>query len=272
VPVVSAPAVSVEPLSSYSWGPTASDERLNQRFASPPAGFTRVETADGSFGRFLRSLPLQPAGSPVVDFQGNRLHNDGQHPNIVAVVDLDIGSKNLQHCADVIIRLHGEWRYGHGARDLGYKSVSGQLLSYPNYVAGDRAIVEGKGIVMKRVAAPAKESHAVMRSWMDEVFSWAGTASLEPYSKKVAWADVAPGDFFVMSGSPYGHAVIILDVAKDSSGKVALLLGQSYMPAQSFQILKGNGASSAWFVVEPNDISVDTPFWAPFPKTSLRRM
>lgn len=265
------------PISAYAWGPSASDDRLNARFASPPAGFARAPTAPDSFGRFLRALPLQPAGSPVVDYRGNPLHSNGKHPNIVAVADLDIGAKDLQHCADVIIRLHGEWRYGKGERNLAYKSVSGQTLSYQGYVGGERAIVEGKGIVLKHVAAPQKDSHALMRGWMDEVFSWAGTASLEPYSKKVAWSDVTPGDFFVQSGSPFGHAVIILDVAKDDKGRVALLLGQSYMPAQSFQILKPAGsnngfADTAWFIVEPNDLSVDTPFWQPFLKTSLRRM
>jgi hypothetical protein len=222
-------------------------------------------------------LPLQAAGAPVVDYRGTPLHDHGRHPSIVAVADLDIGSKDLQHCADVILRLHAEWRYGKGERNLAYKSVSGQTLSYQGYVGGDRAIVKGKGIALEHVAAPAKDSHALMRGWMDEVFSWAGTASLEPYSQKVAWKDVTPGDFFVMSGSPFGHAVLILDVAKDDKGRVALLLGQSYMPAQSFQILKPAGdnngfGDTAWFVVEPNDQLVDTPFWQPFPKTALRRM
>jgi hypothetical protein len=279
-PIVAAksePAPDTLPISAYAWGPAATDERLNVRFAAPPAGFARVETAPETFGRFLRALPLQAAGAPVVDYRGTPLHDHGKHPNIVAVADLDIGAKDLQHCADVIIRLHAEWRYGKGERNLSYRSVSGQTLSYQGYVGGDRAIVRGKGIALERVAAPAKDSHALMRGWMDEVFSWAGTASLEPYSKKVAWSDVAPGDFFVMSGSPFGHAVLILDVAKDDKGRVALLLGQSYMPAQSFQILKPAGGNNgftdtAWFVVEPNDQLVDTPLWPAFPKTALRRM
>lgn len=275
-PVV-APPPDTLPISAYAWGPSAAGDRLNVRFASPPAGFTRVETAPDSFGRFLRALPLQPAGTPVVDYRGRPLYDGGKHPSIVAVADLDIGSKDLQHCADVILRLHAEWRYGKGERSLAYKSVSGQTLSYPGYLKGERAVVEGKGIKLSPVAAPQKDSHAVMRGWMDEVFSWAGTASLEPYSKKVAWSDVAPGDFFVQSGSPFGHAVLVLDLAKDDRGRVAMLIGQSYMPAQSFQILKpagknGGVSDTAWFVVEPSDATVDTPFWQPFLKTSLRRM
>ncbi|MDF2695691.1 MAG: hypothetical protein K0S65_4074, partial [Labilithrix sp.] len=62
------PAVAV-----YPWGPHATtvNDRLDGRFRSPPPGFARVKVPGGSFGEFLRSLPLQPEGAPVVDFRGN---------------------------------------------------------------------------------------------------------------------------------------------------------------------------------------------------------
>ena len=216
-------------------------------------------------------MPLAPEGAPVVDFRGNKLHDNGKHRNIGAVADLDIGGKDLQHCADAIIRLHAEWRYGRGEHDLTYRTVSGQPLSYKGYVAGDRAVIEGKGIAIKHVAGARPDNHALLRGWLDDVFSWAGTASLERDAKKVvSFAEMAPGDFFVMSGSPFGHAVLILDMAKDEKGRTALLLGQSYMPAQSFQILRTD-EGSAWFIVDPGDIAVATPFWRPFPMSALRR-
>lgn len=277
VPASPGPPLESLPISAYPWGPAADDGRLITRFAAPPTGFARVATAPESFGRFLRALPLKPEGALVVDYRGLPLHAGGRHPNIVAVADLDVGTKDLQHCADVIIRLHAEWRYGKGERNLAYRSVSGQTLAYEGYLGGDRAVVSGKEMVFKHVAGAQKDRHPVMRSWLDEVFAWAGTASLEPYARKVAWADLAPGDFFVMSGAPFGHAVLVLDVAKDDQGRVALLVGQSYMPAQSFQILRPAGDNhgardTAWFVVEPSDLLVDTPFWPAFPKTSLRRL
>jgi hypothetical protein len=250
--------------------------RLDGRFRQPPSGFTRVATTPGSFAAFLRTLPLLPEGAPVVDFRGNRLH-DARHPNIAAVANLDVGDKDLQHCADAIIRLHAEWRYGKGDRDLVYNAVSGQPLSYRGYVAGDRAAVVGNNITMKRTAGPRTDDHALFRTWLDDVFNWAGTASLERDGKKVgSLSAIEAGDFFVMSGAPFGHAVLVLDVAKDDRGRLAVLLGQSYMPAQSFHILRpseapGGGAGGPWFVVEPSDPAVATPFWRPFPAASLRR-
>ncbi len=263
-----APAAAV-----YPWGPsaTAPADRLDGRFSKPPSGFTRVDVAPGSFGAFLRSLPLLPEGSPVVDYRGRRLHAEGRHPNIAAVADIDVGDKDLQHCADAILRLHAEWRYGRGARDLVYRAVSGQPLSYQGWLAGDRSFVAGKDLVVKRTAAPRRDDHAVFRGWLDDVFSWAGTPSLERDGKKVPTAsETMPGDFFVMSGSPFGHAVLVLDVARDDKGRLAVLLGQSFMPAQSFHVLAHDG--SPWFVIEPGDTLVSTPFWRPFPVTSLRRL
>jgi hypothetical protein len=255
---------------SYPWSPNIASGRLDGRFRSPPAGFVRVPVSEGSFAEFLRTLPLQPEGAPVVDFRGHKLHADGKHPNIVAVADLDIGSKDLQHCADAIIRLHAEWRYGRGDRDIAYRSVSGQRLSYRGYVAGDRAKVNGSSLVFERSAAPHRDDHALFRGWLDDVFSWAGTASLERDGMKVASsAEMSPGDFFVMSGSPFGHAVLVLDVSRDEHGRTAVLLGQSYIPAQSFQVLARDG--SAWFVVERGDAFLNTPFWRPFPMSALRR-
>lgn len=269
------PTAIVEPSDAvYPWRPTASaGDRLDQRFEQLPAGYARVAVTKGSFPAFLRSLPLKPEGSPVVDYQGRALHEAGRHPNIAAVADLDVGDKDLQHCADVIVRLHAEWRYGRGERDLVYRAVSGQPLSYQRYMSGDRSIVSGGDLSVQRLAATKKDDHALFRAWLDDVFAWAGTASIGRDGAKVAPDDVRAGDFFVMSGTPFGHAVIVLDVAKDERGRYALLLGQSYMPAQSFQVLRPRAAGPSWFLVDPREAGAEvvTPFWRPFPLGSLRR-
>lgn len=255
---------------SYPWKPNAAGGRLDARFAAPK-GFVRIGAPSGTFANFLRTLPLLPEGAKVVTYEGAPLHADGHHPNIAAVADLDIGKKDLQHCADVILRLHGEWSYGQGKRDITYRAVSGTTLSYKAWMAGDRTVIDGKNLAVRRMAAPAPDDHALFRAWMDDVFAWAGTPSIERDGKSVPFADVRGGDFFVLTGSPFGHAVLVLDVARDAAGRTALLLGQSYMPAQSFQILKPDG-DGAWFVVDEDAAAVRTPFWKPFPLTSLRRL
>jgi hypothetical protein len=253
----------------YPWKPTASDP-LEQRF-SPPAGFTRAAVDDASFGGFLRKLPLLPPGAKVVDFRGAPLYEDGHHPNIAAVVDIDIGKGDLQQCADSVIRLHAEWRYSIGEHDVRYRSVSGTSIPYQRYVGGERVVASGNGITFVRQSGPRRDEHGLFRAYLDDVFGWASTRSLERDGAKVAFADLRAGDFFVMSGSPFGHAVLVLDVAKDGHGSTALLLGQGYMPAQSFHVLRET-EQQAWFVVPDGATHVKTPFWQAFPIGSLRRL
>lgn len=273
---VAAPAVpAVEPPKTapvtavYAWKPTATD-RLDVRFAAPPSGFTRVEVEERSFGAFLRTLPLLPAGAKVVDYRGSPLYDDGHHANIAAVVDIDTGDKDLQQCADAIIRMHAEWKYGRGDRDMAYKSLSGTSIPYARYLAGERAVMRGNTLVLAPIGGARADTHALFRSYLDDVFNVASTRSLERDASRIALSRLRAGDFFVMTGQPFGHAVLVLDVAKDERGRLALLLGQSFMPAQSFQVLQPS-ARSAWFVVEPDATEVKTPFWPAFSTAEMAR-
>ncbi len=271
-----APAVSAAPKplttrAPHLWPHDDKAETLEARFTAP-AGFTRVPVEGGSFPAFLRSLPLARADAKVVGYHGAPLYEDGHHPNIAAVVDIDIGTKDLQQCADAVYRLHAEWRYTTSARkEISYRALSGTPIPYARYLAGERAAMSGGALKLVPGGGPRADDHAFFRSYLDDVFAWASTASLERDGKKVDFAVLEAGDAFVLTGRPFGHAVVILDVAKDASGRVALLLGQSYMPAQSIQVLRPD-PTTTWFVVEPKDEEVRTPFWRPFPKTSLRRL
>ena len=88
--------------------------------------------------------------------------------------------------------------------------------------------------------------------------------------RHVAAADLRPGDFFVMPGSP-GHAVLVLDLARSPDGRRRAVLGQGFMPAQSFHVLRG-ASGSAWFAVDEAQATVAMPFWEPFPWATLRRL
>jgi hypothetical protein len=244
---------------------TSSGEGLASRFAAP-AGFDRVEVAPRSFGAWLRGLPLAPRGTGVLSFRGDPVLA-GDHDNLAAVVAIDAGTRDLMQCADSVIRMHAEWRWSEGARDQSYRALSGADIPFQRYLAGMRPSVEHNTLAWHRGVA-LRDDHAGFRRYLDDVFNWANTISLSAEAKPVPRAELRPGDFFVMPGGP-GHAVLVLDVAK-AGNKTALLLGQGFMPAQGFYVVRPSRAS-AWFVVEPNDLFVDTPFWRPFPWSTLRR-
>lgn len=112
--------------------------------------------------------------------------------------------------------------------------------------------------------------HASFRSFLDNVFMWANTGSLAAQGKKVGVEALRPGDFVVLPGSP-GHAVLVLDLARADDGRRAALLGQGFMPAQSFHVLRPD-RGGVWFAIDPGSPGLKTPFWPTFPWDALRRL
>ena len=279
IAVAPAATASPRPAPVYPWlaDPTcrapAVVDALEDRFA-PPAGFARDPVTPRSFGAWLRRLPLAAPGTPVVSHRGAVILPP-DHPNLAAVVAIDVGSRDLQQCADSILRLHAEWQYAEGRRDLTYRAANRSQIPFARWARGERTVAEGAGFSWT-TSGRADDSHASLRGWLDAVFMYANTGSLARDTDRVALADLRPGDFVVQPGAP-GHAVLVLDVARAADGRRALLLGQGFMPAQSFQVLERAGprrhgrGRDPWFIVEVGDLALDTPFWAPFPWSALRR-
>jgi hypothetical protein len=62
----------------------------------------------------------------------------------------------------------------------------------------------------------------------------------------------------------------VVDVAEDAQGRRAVLLAQSYMPAQDIHVLRNpKSPDNPWYVIE-GDKPLTTPEWD-FPAGSLRR-
>lgn len=256
-----------EELARYPW--LSKDARVRSLEAAfpPPSGYTRVEVEQGSFGAWLRGLPLRPAGSPVRDFRGGQVLA-GDDSRLAAVAELDIGSANIQQCADSIIRLHAEWLWVQNQKDrIAYRFTSGDLATWSKYAAGDRAKISGSKVKWAR-SASADSSRTSFRAYLDLVFTYAGTLSLQELKQRPSRETARPGDFFVLGGSP-GHAVLVLDVAVNAQGERVALLGQGFIPAQDFQVLSP-GQEGPWFSLEADEVA--TPFWKPFPWSSLRRL
>ena len=95
------------------------------------------------------------------------------------------------------------------------------------------------------------------------VFSYAGTASLEKELAAAQLTEIKAGDVFIKGGFP-GHAVLVMDVAENiENGSKIFLVAQSYMPAQSFHILKNfehNAQLSPWYPQSFGDVLL-TPEW-----------
>lgn len=234
---------------------------------NPPAGFERIEVKEGSFAAFLRTLPLKPHGSKVKYYNGRTKDWDVHE----AVVDVDVGDRDLQQCADAVIRLRAEYLFGQGLYDrLHFNFTNGFKADYPTWMQGNRIVVEGnEAYWVKR--AGYSEDYASFREYLEMVFAYAGTLSLAQEMERVPLADMEIGDVFLKGELP-GHCVIVLDIAENrTTGEKLFMVAQSYMPAQDIHILKNpqNESLSPWYPIGFGDELI-TPEWT-FKKDQLMR-
>lgn len=228
---------------------------LADRFP-PPQGFVRAAADPASFVHYLRQLPLRQPGTPVLLHNGRPKARQDVH---VAVVDLSVGTKDLQQCADAVIRMRAEYLFAHGReQEIAFDLTNGFRVPWPRWKQGDRVRVQGNQCTWV-AGGTADASHAQLLRYLDFVFTYAGTLSLHRELKPAAHLPLEGGDVFIHGGSP-GHAVLVLDVARHVDGRTAFLLGQSYMPAQDFHVLRGPRGAGAWYFQDDGD-RLSTPEW-----------
>lgn len=239
---------------------------LETRFAVPK-GYTRLEAAETSLLAFMRQMKLKPDGSPVLLYDGTEKRNQKSH---AAVFALDVGNRNLQQCADSILRVYGEYLWSRGEKEqIGFHLTSGFWMDYDSWRAGNRLVLNGND-VMWNLSASYDDSYESFRSYMTQVFVYAGTMSLDADSVAVSMEEAMPGDMFLKGGSP-GHCVLIVDMAVNELGEKCFLLAQGYMPAQEFHVLVNNRhLEDPWYY----ESEVTYPFRTPeytFQEGSLQR-
>ncbi|MEJ2119516.1 MAG: DUF4846 domain-containing protein [Alphaproteobacteria bacterium] len=254
----------------YSWlsDGAAGRDTIASRFA-PPRGYTRVVARPGSFAAWLRHLPLKPAGTKVRLHDGRLKANQSVH---AAVVDLDIGRRDLQQCADAVMRLRAEYLYSKRRfRAIAFNFTSGDRAAFSRWADGWRPRIEGRQVRWVRRGGRGT-AYPNFRAYLVSVFTYAGSYSLARELKRVRNpADFRIGDAFVQGGFP-GHAVIVVDMAVErATERKAFLLAQSFMPAQNLHVLKNPARSDggAWYAV-PAGTSLRTPEWT-FALHHLRR-
>lgn len=236
------------------------DTTVALRFVPPP-GYSRPACAAGSFASFLHDLPLKRLGVPVLTYNGRAKNRQDVH---AAVLNVSVGDKDLQQCADAVMRLRAEFLYACGRQDeIAFEFTSGFKAEWKQWRTGERIKVDGN--VCRWVPGHTPDaSYEQLLHFMEMVFTYAGTLSLQrelARGSEVSSGELDIGDVFIQGGSP-GHAVIVVDKAADAQGRTAFLLAQSYMPAQDIHVLKNlrHPELGAWFIFEGDD-ALYTPEW-----------
>ena len=250
----------------YPWLSAPPSGTIESRIAVPP-GWKRVPVSPDSFAAWLRGLPVKPGRPDVRLFNGQKKWNQAAHH---LVLDVDVGKRDRQQCADAVMRLRAEFQHQAGRDgDICFRFTDGTPARWEDWNSGMRPRV-GVPKTLWTKSAPPDESYASFRRYLDSVFSYAGTLSLARELDKVLDVRrIEAGDVFIQGGSP-GHAVLVVDVAEDDTGRRAVLLAQSYMPAQDVHVLRNPSTpGSPWYVID-SDRPLTTPEWD-FPAGALRR-
>ncbi len=241
---------------------------IKTRF-SPLDDYTWVETEHNSYGNFIENFKLKNFGEPIIKYNGEKVSNQNNH---LAVFDIDVGSKDLQQCADAIIRLRSEYLFKTKSfGEIKYHFTSGDLLSWNDFKNGTRAFMSGNSVTFRKTAA-ADDSYENFRNYLDLIYNYAGTISqfkeTQPVNKT---SDLKTGDILITAGSP-GHVVFIAGVSKNSEGKKLFLLGEGFTPAQSISIMKNpfNPKISPWYDLDANADEIKTSRYF-FKPVSFRR-
>ncbi|HMK03651.1 MAG TPA: DUF4846 domain-containing protein [Ferruginibacter sp.] len=210
-----------------------------------PAGFRRESCDVNSFTAFLRNTGLKK-NKTVQLFNGRLKDNQSAQ---YAVLNITVGNKNLQQCADAVMRLRAEF-----------------LFLQKRF---EQIIFSDNDNTVYKFSAPYTRENFML--YLQRVFGMCGSASLSKQLKAVAdVSDIQPGDVWIRGGFP-GHAVIVMDVAVNDAGKKIYLLAQSYMPAQDIHMLKNpmNDGLSPWYEVN-DDLLIETPEYT-FHRNELKR-
>jgi hypothetical protein len=201
-----------------------------------PTGYKRVPAAGGSFAHWLRHLGIKK-DKTVFLFNGK--------PKPVqtaqfAVIDKSRSITDLQQCADVVIRLRAEYLFDEGK----YDSI--QFMDFEN-----RWYKWKEG-----------NNRAKFKNYLDLVFGWCGSASLEKQLTHVQdFTEIKSGDVLVKGGFP-GHAMIVADMAINTDGEKIFMLIQGYQPAQDMHIVINplDNKLSPWYTL-PEGREIITPEW-----------
>lgn len=242
---------------SQSKTQTAVISEKNCREIPLPKGYYRTSGKDSFFDSYLRSIGFKEINK-VLLYSGNEKGNQNAH---YRVLNTGVGKKDLQQCADAVIRMRAEFLFQQRRfNEIQFHFTSGHLCKWSDYSEGYRPKIIGNSVSFIKTASRDNTVKS-FNNYLDLIYSYCGTASLFKELKSKNISEIEPGDVLIQTRNPYGHAVMVMDVAKNPKGQRVFILAQSYMPAQEIHILNNPESEilSPWYMALEGKI--ETPEW-----------
>lgn len=204
-----------------------------------PAGYERVAVASGSFAEYVRDAPLMPSGSDVLRYDGVAVHDA---EDVTAVLDMPLLNQN-QQCADSALRYWFEYQREAGREEtITARLTSGEWVSLADW---------------RRKRRSGESDDKVYRRFLAHCMEFVGSFSMNRDLGKIEASELQPGDLIVQPNPKggIGHLSLVVDVARDAKGRVALLVAYGFLPAQSVhlprpEVRHAAAPGSPWFTLE----------------------
>ena len=140
-----------------------------------PEGYKRITVEENSFAEWLRNMPLKKDRTVYLFNGSQKINQQAQF----AVLDISVGKKNLQQCADAVIRLRAEYLFANNKfEQIHFTDNDGTTYNF---------------------SPPYTTEH--FKKYLDVVFGMCGSASLAKQLKAVkTFSDIKAGDIIIRGG------------------------------------------------------------------------
>lgn len=212
----------------------------------PSEEYSRIVFQSGSFGEWLRKLPLKASGSPVLDYRG-KVFKTGADTTVAYIVDWAIKDRRLEQCMDMVVRFYAEYLWITNQRqDLRFPLPGGYWLDWYKWQSGYRPVFRGINVSLIKETR-VDSSYANFNQYLNTIFNASHTQQFYHAYEPIKKQKVQIGDFIVRKGVR-GHTVLIVDLARDREGNLYALIGNGDTPACQFFILN-SPAGHPWIPV-----------------------
>jgi hypothetical protein len=235
----------------------------------PSPNFNRIEIIKNGFADFLRNLPLKKPGSDVVNYWGG-IFKSGADTSVAYVVDMDMAGRRLEQCMDILVRFYAEYLWD--KKQVGNFILpipGGHRLEWQEWRAGFRPVFRGIDVFMFRSAQPDSSLQSYM-TFLNTVYSESHTQQFYHAYKPVERREVLIGDIIIKKGTK-GHAIMIVDLAKNEHDELIALIGNGDTPACQFFLLNFK-KDNPWIPLDFDQERLSLPLKRKMTWDGLRRL
>ncbi len=113
-----------------------------------PKGYKKVAHTEGGIAFYLNHIPLKK-DKTVYLFNGEKKKNQAAQ---YAVLDISVGERDLQQCADAVMRLRAEYLFSNKMYDkIHFNTTEGSIMRYIDWANGNHNLLKTNAISDKLI-------------------------------------------------------------------------------------------------------------------------